>query len=252
MDEQITGTGLQHVPAPAPEEISRVALPRCFDLREKYQSLDRDSLLRRYMHEALTAAPLSQEETERLAQRHDPEGIVRGHLDLPVFIADEREIFPVLDQLEEGNRGLMEAAARYCRQRPDTPFALWAVWWIRKSLQLYRRSVCLEAPGEWTELAVSMLRLTYRLHRTPDLAEIVADSGLPEDTVRLLLGKYYGDGAPDYGAAEGLSPAAVCDTFNRARREAFRAIGETRRKRKDFVGGGEPAGDSENGGNHDV
>ncbi len=95
--------------------------------------------LQRYLVEIRRYPLLSREEEHRLAVRYKEEGdveaayrLVTGNLRLVVLIAREyqRAFKNLLDLIQEGNMGLMEAVKNYDPYR-GIRFPSYAVWWIR-------------------------------------------------------------------------------------------------------------------------
>ena len=114
------------VPAPAPAPVATSALPTA-------------DTLRHYLKQVLRFPRLSREEEHDLALRYrahgDPEAVYRlvtGNLRLVVSIAFEyrRAFLTLMDLVQEGNIGLMQAVKKYDPLR-GVPFSSYAAWWIR-------------------------------------------------------------------------------------------------------------------------
>jgi RNA polymerase sigma-32 factor len=97
----------------------------------------------RYIRTAMKAPLLSREEEEDLARRwaiDKDEGalhhLVNAHARLVVSQATAYRGYglPMADLLQEGNLGLMQAAARFDHTR-EVRFSTYAVWWIRAAVQ---------------------------------------------------------------------------------------------------------------------
>ena len=95
--------------------------------------------LRAYMAEVLRHPVLSREEEHRLAVRYAREGdleaayrLVASNLRLVVKIAHEyhRTAFQILDLIQEGNIGLMQAVKKYDPLK-GVKLSTYAAWWIR-------------------------------------------------------------------------------------------------------------------------
>ncbi len=95
--------------------------------------------LRQYLRQIARFPRLTREEEHELAEsyrRHaDPEAayrLVTGNLRLVVRIAFEyrRAFLQMLDLIQEGNLGLMQAVKKYDPFR-GVPFSAYAAWWIR-------------------------------------------------------------------------------------------------------------------------
>lgn len=101
--------------------------------------------LARYIHEIRRIPPLTRDEELQLARRHrdlnDPEAtrrLVTAHLMLVVKLAlmYRRAIHNVMDLIQEGNIGLLEALKRF---DPDqgVRFPTYAAWWIKAYMLKY-------------------------------------------------------------------------------------------------------------------
>ncbi|TMA41133.1 MAG: sigma-70 family RNA polymerase sigma factor, partial [Deltaproteobacteria bacterium] len=105
----------------------------------------RADALQRYMAEVAKHALLSREEEHELAVKfqrmHDPEiayRLVTANLRLVVKIAHEyrRAAFSLLDLIQEGNVGLMQAVQKYDPFR-GVKLSSYAAWWIRAYILRY-------------------------------------------------------------------------------------------------------------------
>ena len=109
------------------------------------RDLARADALQRYMAEVARHALLSREEEHELAVKfqrtHDPEiayRLVTANLRLVVKIAHEyrRAAFSLLDLIQEGNVGLMQAVQKYDPFR-GVKLSSYAAWWIRAYILRY-------------------------------------------------------------------------------------------------------------------
>src|SRR5437763_3454142 len=109
------------------------------------RDLARADALQRYMAEVAKHALLSREEEHELAVKfqrtHDPEiayRLVTANLRLVVKIAHEyrRAAFSLLDLIQEGNVGLMQAVQKYDPFR-GVKLSSYAAWWIRAYILRY-------------------------------------------------------------------------------------------------------------------
>src|SRR5437660_6793577 len=109
------------------------------------RDLARADALQRYMAEVARHPLLSREEEHRLAVKfqktHDPEiayRLVTANLRLVVKIAHEyrRAAFNLLDLIQEGNVGLMQAVQKYDPFR-GVKLSSYAAWWIRAYILRY-------------------------------------------------------------------------------------------------------------------
>ena len=109
------------------------------------RDLARADALQRHMAEVAKHPLLSREEEHRLAVKfqktHDPEiayRLVTANLRLVVKIAHEyrRAAFSLLDLIQEGNVGLMQAVRKYDPFR-GVKLSSYAAWWIRAYILRY-------------------------------------------------------------------------------------------------------------------
>jgi RNA polymerase primary sigma factor len=161
-----------------------------------------DDLFRQYLEEIQRHPLLSRDDEARLA-RLAMEGdeqasaeLVKANLRLVVAIAKRYRGtgIPLLDLVQEGNLGLMQAVEGY---DPDRGFAFttYATWWIRQAIA---RSIATEGStiamgivtrGELTEGRLQEVwdGFVASAGRQPTLAELAADLGMPEERVADLL-----------------------------------------------------------------
>jgi RNA polymerase sigma-32 factor len=113
--------------AVAPRALAESGLPAPYDP------------LARYIHEIRRFPPVSRDEELQLARRHrdqkDPEAtkrLITAHLMLVVKLAlmYRRAIRNVMDLIQEGNIGLLEALKRYDPEQ-GVRFPTYAAWWIK-------------------------------------------------------------------------------------------------------------------------
>ncbi|MCX7750062.1 MAG: sigma-70 family RNA polymerase sigma factor [Candidatus Bipolaricaulota bacterium] len=154
---------------------------------------------------------LSREEELRLAQRvarGDPaarEALIVANQGLIGHVLHrEFRAFSHLweDLFQEGQVGLIKAVDRFDWRR-GCRFSTYAVWWIRREIQL--------ALGRWAsgaarlpearlrevrELDLAVRRLGDRLHRPPTPAEVAAELGAPVERVPELLAQAEAGRAP--------------------------------------------------------
>ena len=100
---------------------------------------------RRYISAAMDAPMLEREYEVALARRwRDEEDadalheIIEAHIRLVVRIASKFKGYglPIGDLIQEGNRGLLEAANRFDPDR-NVRYSTYATWWIRAAMQEY-------------------------------------------------------------------------------------------------------------------
>ncbi len=119
--------------------------PTDLEIEEAKGSLVPFDPLRRYLAEIRRYPLLSREEEQELAIRYKEHGDVRAayqlvtaNLRLVVMIAREyqRAFWNILDLIQEGNVGLMEAIKKFDPYR-GTRFPSYAAWWIRAYIIRY-------------------------------------------------------------------------------------------------------------------
>lgn len=122
--------------------------------------------------------------------------LIKGNLQLVVAIARRYTAagWPLLDLVQEGNLGLVQAVDGFDPDR-GFPFRTYAMWWIRQSI-----AQALEEHGPGVTLPASASEpLDVRLQevwdgfvasegRQPTLAELAAQLGVSEAQVVELLG----------------------------------------------------------------
>jgi len=107
----------------------------------RYQDFLESKNLKLYLEEISKIPPISEEEEKELAQRikkRDPEAIrrlVEGNLRFVVSYVKKYQGMglSLLDLINEGNLGLVEAAQRFDPAR-NVKFISYAVWWIRQAI----------------------------------------------------------------------------------------------------------------------
>jgi RNA polymerase sigma-32 factor len=141
----ITSPGRPEFPPPAPpmphdhdDEVLAPALP-AKPAPPRDEGLARYDPLRAYMAEVARHPVLSREEEHELAIRYRDTGdvtaayrLVASNLRLVVKIAHEyrRTAFQLLDLIQEGNLGLMQAVKKYDPMK-GVKLSSYAAWWIR-------------------------------------------------------------------------------------------------------------------------
>lgn len=160
-----------------------------------------DELLRRYLEEISDAPVLSAEDELRLgeaARRGDAgagEALVRANLKLVVAIARRYRAsgVPLLDLVQEGNLGLMQAVEAF---EPDRGFAFrsFAMWWIRQAISrgIAENGGILPAVDAAAPFEIRLQDVWdgFVAHhgRQPTVAELAVDLGVDEASIVEVLG----------------------------------------------------------------
>jgi RNA polymerase primary sigma factor len=113
-------------------------------LHDLDEELDNSSAIKMYLREVMTIPRLTRRDEIELAKRinHGGEGaedamrqLIEANLYLVVAIARRRAGpgYGLLELIQEGNVGLMQATEKYEYTR-EYRFSMYATWWIRRSL----------------------------------------------------------------------------------------------------------------------
>lgn len=119
--------------------------------------------------------------------------LVKANLRLVVSVAKRYVIpgVPILDLVQEGNVGLMKAAAKF-DYRKGYKFSTYAVWWIRQTVSraLNDQKRIIRVPENLAQqvrrLDVVRRRLYQEWSREPTTEELAAEMDLPNDRVLKL------------------------------------------------------------------
>jgi RNA polymerase primary sigma factor len=143
---------------------------------------------------------LTRSEERELARRKD-EGdeeakrqLIESNLRLVMSITRNytKAGVPLLDLIQEGNLGLIRAVEKF-DYRMGYKLSTYATWWIRQSVTraLADQGRTIRLPVHVAEQVRRLLRarrqLAQKLNREPTIAELVKESGLPEQRVQDLL-----------------------------------------------------------------
>jgi len=121
--------------------------------------------------------------------------LVRANLRLVVALARRATGYgvPLPDLIQEGNVGLMRAAARFDPGR-NVRFSTYATWWIRQAIgrALVDQSRTIRIPAQlhdaYVRIRKAFAALPAQLGREARLADVAQALGLSEDRVRAIIG----------------------------------------------------------------
>jgi RNA polymerase primary sigma factor len=123
------------------------------------------------------------------------EEMVRAYLPLVVSIARRyrgKSSLDLLDLIQEGNLGLMHAVEKYDYRR-GVKVSTYAVWWIRQAITraMADQGRLIRVPVHMTERVTKVLRerrrLSHKLGRNPQAAEIAASAAMPAARVERAM-----------------------------------------------------------------
>lgn len=152
-------------------------------------------LLRRYLEEIAQHPPLAPEEELRLARlardgaADAGETLIRSNLQLVVAIARRYAAsgLPLLDLVQEGNLGLMQAVEGFDPER-GFAFRTYAMWWIRSAIAAAVAEHAPSSSGADDPLQSAWDALVAANGRQPTIGELAAALRVSEDEVARLLG----------------------------------------------------------------
>lgn len=158
------------------------------------------ALLRRYLQEIGRFRQLTPEEEKELGYRvrdGDPEALrrlVESNLRFVVAYAKRfrHSRVPLLDLINEGNIGLIQAASKFDPDR-NVKFITYAVWWIRQAIlhALSEHGATFRLPQKQANLLYRLERsrqaLGRELERPPNEEELADELDMTPEEVRLLL-----------------------------------------------------------------
>jgi len=154
-----------------------------------------------YLREIAAFPLLSAEEERSLAMQlvagnvEAYHRLVRANLRLVVAMARRATGYgvPLADLIQEGNVGLMRAAARFDPSR-NVRFSTYATWWIRQAIgrALVDQSRTIRIPAQlhdaYVRIRKAFAALPAQLGREPRLADVAQSLGLSEGRVRDIIG----------------------------------------------------------------
>lgn len=117
------------------------------------------------------------------------ERLIQGNLQLVVAIARRylASGWPILDLVQEGNVGLVQAVEGFDPDR-GLAFRTFAMWWIRHAIATALDEHGAPPPGPIDELQVVWDRFVAAEGRQPTVADLATGLAVTEDRVRELLG----------------------------------------------------------------
>ena len=156
-------------------------------------------LLGLYLHEIARTPLLAADEEQDLARRvetGDAEAerkLVEANLRLVVHVARryKNRGLSMLDLIEEGNLGLLQAARKFRADR-GTRFSTYATWWIRQAMAraLANQARTIRLPVHVEQLVARYVKMreamTQELGRVPTLAEVADRMKRPVDEIEHL------------------------------------------------------------------
>src|SRR5262245_18671653 len=139
----------------------------------------------------------TKEELEWLAAegRRAQQRFVTANLRLVVSIARRygRSQMPLLDLVQEGNTGLIRAVEKF-DYRKGFKFSTYATWWVRQAITrgIAQQARVVRLPvhvvEQLNQVGAARRTLERRLGREPEIEEIAAQLGVPEQRVKELVG----------------------------------------------------------------
>lgn len=198
--------------SPVDEDIHELDLMPIAELNSMEHSED---ALQLYYKNIASYQPYTLEEEQELGKRienGDKEALKSLILANLKFVVSEANKYryssvPLLDLINQGNMGLIEAAKRYDYTK-GRKFISYAVWWIRQSIKqaLNEQSDTIKLPVKYTinlsKINSATNKLTKELGKAPSTQEIAEATGLTVDEIdevlmahksQLSLDNYIGD-----------------------------------------------------------
>ncbi|MBN1593696.1 MAG: RNA polymerase sigma factor RpoD/SigA [Candidatus Coatesbacteria bacterium] len=170
------------------------------DRRQEEREPASDDILRTYLRE-ISETPLLTKKQEvelgRRARRGDKEAmeqLVRSNLRFVVSLAKKyaNSGVPLLDLINEGNIGLIEAAKKFDPEKANR-FITYAKWWIQQAIRsaLAAQASVVRLPTK-QRLRLQTIKNAYeelrnKLDRPPQPSEVARHIGLTEAEVEVLL-----------------------------------------------------------------
>lgn len=193
-------------------------------MKKQTRVINHDSLLQSYFNQIKAIPLLTFEEEQalsiRIQQGEDAaqKKLVEANLRLVVKIAQAYVSAEVhfMDIIQEGNIGLMRAAAKFDHKR-NVRFSTYANWWIRQSILRYlaNKSRVIRLPHRKEEIFRKVQRAFHTLSQTlmhqPSVEEIARYIGVPMKEVAYILSMTSGIISLDMENGEGEASASAAD-----------------------------------------
>lgn len=157
-------------------------------------------IIRAYLKDIRKSPLLTSEEEVELSERIKKgdavawQKMIRANLRLVISIAKkyERPDAPLLDLIEEGNMGLMEAVKKFDPKK-GCRFSTYATWWIRQSISraVSEQKETIHVPehiqeqiGKWKKVSTELLQ---KLNREPNNKEVAEQMKTSEEDVEQIV-----------------------------------------------------------------
>jgi RNA polymerase primary sigma factor len=164
---------------------------------DRNAALSEETLLNLYMKEIGGRSPLTHQQEAALAvrirrgDRKALETLIMANLRFVVSVAKnyQHQGLPLSDLINEGNLGLIRAAAMFDEDK-NFKFISYAVWWVRQAIlqALARQSRIVNLPlnrvGTLYKIGQALRKLEQKYNRRPDVGEIAQEIQLKETDVR--------------------------------------------------------------------
>jgi len=228
-------------------------------MKKKYPNQYQSKNLKLYLNQISKFSPLDQEEEKRLGRRIQKgdqaalKKLIEANLKFVVsYVKKYRGMgLSMLDLINEGNIGLIEAAKRYDPSK-NVKFISYAVWWIRQAIfnALTRNSRIYHIPQKLSDQVSEMKKVRSRLKkdlgRNPNREEIakemnikvtdVEDLEILEEKNLSLSDKYY-DEEIEIGdkIRDEISPSVEYLIIKNAIQDQIREVLEELDEKESFV-----------------
>lgn len=159
-----------------------------------------DASLGMYFKDVSKQPRISAEEETELARRikegdqSASDKLVEANLRFVISVAKQYQNkgLPLVDLIQAGNEGLIEASTRWDESR-GFKFISYAVWWIRQSIIKAISSECrtiripMNQVVSINKIIKTSAKLEQELNRLPSVEEIAEEAKIPVDQVNLTL-----------------------------------------------------------------